>query len=153
MKEIQEVLVDPCSRQCYLQVLLSGKECLHQVLRNLGLRYLESFVGKILCMSLLLKLYQKTEKASKEMRFTAASPNDNAMDFHGFFEYSDFMLELCCWRSLGRNALAKPGAATTSLDARTCLETGFIPGTSSWANSVRIWRRNQGILIGNQSRV
>lgn len=101
-------------------------------------------MGKILAMSLLLKLYQKKEKAPMEMRTHRSLAHQHTMGFRGIFKYKDLVSEPCCWRSQGRKALTEPEAAITSLDASTCTKTGFITGTSSWANSysVRIWRRN-----------
>uniref|UniRef100_H3CS56 Serine/threonine-protein kinase PLK n=1 Tax=Tetraodon nigroviridis TaxID=99883 RepID=H3CS56_TETNG len=117
LKEIPDVLVDPRTMRRYARGRFLGKGGFAKCYEITDLETKQTFAGKIVPKSLILKQHQR-EKMTSEIAIHKSLDHANIVGFHGFFEDDDFVfvvLEICRRRSLlelhkRRKAVTEPEA-------------------------------------------
>lgn len=97
LKEIPDVLVDPRTMRRYARGRFLGKGGFAKCYEITDLETKQTFAGKIVPKSLILKQHQR-EKMTSEIAIHKSLDHANIVGFHGFFEDDDFVfvvLEIC----------------------------------------------------------
>lgn len=97
LKEIPENLVDPRTMKKYARGRFLGKGGFAKCYEITDLETKQTFAGKIVPKSLILKQHQR-EKMTSEIAIHKSLDHANIVGFHGFFEDDDFVfvvLEIC----------------------------------------------------------
>lgn len=97
LKEIPDVLLDPRTMRKYARGRFLGKGGFAKCYEITDLETKQTFAGKIVPKSLILKQHQR-EKMTSEIAIHKSLDHANIVGFHGFFENDDFVfvvLEIC----------------------------------------------------------
>lgn len=97
LKEIPDVLVDTRTMKRYSRGRFLGKGGFAKCYEITDLETKQTFAGKIVPKSLILKQHQR-EKMTSEIAIHKSLDHVNVVGFHGFFEDDDFVfvvLEIC----------------------------------------------------------